>query len=184
MPPAGHRAFGFAARLDRNGNRFPEDEDSLRKKWTGLGGEMGILHQETGERVEAGRMLMRDQWNTQLCPPLDGIYEEGRKREHRPDVWIHKNRMSGLWGSSTPLEDFLEKEGIRTLLFAGVNTDQCVGGTFQDAWSKGYDTILVSDGTGTTSPNFAQQCLEYNAENSWGWVLSCRQIQEGVERME
>jgi nicotinamidase-related amidase len=32
--------------------------------------------------------------------------------------------MSGMWGSTTPLKEFLDKEGIRTLFFTGVNTDQ------------------------------------------------------------
>ncbi len=61
-----------------------------------------------------------------------------------------------MWGASTLCEEFLEKEGIRTLLFTGVNTDQCVAGTHTDAFSKGYDCILLSDGCGTTSPDFAQ----------------------------
>jgi nicotinamidase-related amidase len=32
----------------------------------------------------------------------------------------------------------LEKEGIKTLLFAGVNTSQCVAGRLQDAFIKGW----------------------------------------------
>jgi nicotinamidase-related amidase len=85
-------------------------------------------------------------------------------------VWLHKNRMSGMWGASTMCEEFLKKEGIRTLLFTGVNTDQCVGGTYQDCFSKGYDCVLLSDGCGTTSPEFSQQStlpsLIFNASSS------------------
>ncbi len=33
-------------------------------------------------------------------------------------------RMSGLWGYQSALDLFLEENGITTLLFAGVNTDQ------------------------------------------------------------
>ena len=77
------------------------------------------------------------------------------------DVWVHKNRMSALWGAGTELEMFLEKEGIRTLLLTGVNTDQCVGGTLQDAFSKGYDCVLLGDGAGTSSPAHASSGTLY-----------------------
>lgn len=127
---------------------------------------------------------MRGSWNADLYGPLNEMYEEGRKLPDKPDVWIHKNRMSALWGGRTALDDFLEKEGIRSLLFTGVNTDQCVGGTMQDAFSKGYDCVLLSDGAGTSSPEFAQKCIEYNVSKSWGFVSTCEEFVEALERME
>jgi nicotinamidase-related amidase len=128
---------------------------------------------------------MRDQWNSALYPPLDKTYQEALHLDNgREDVWIHKNRMSGLWGTVTMCTDFLEKQGIRTLLFAGVNTDQCVGASLQDAFSKGYDCIMLSDGCGTTSPDFAQDCVEYNGAKTWGFVLSCEDLAKGVDAMK
>ena len=32
--------------------------------------------------------------------------------------------MGGLWGSGSALELYLKEEGLKTLLFSGVNTDQ------------------------------------------------------------
>ena len=37
---------------------------------------------------------------------------------------------------------------------------QCVGGTLTDAFSNGYDCVLLGDGCGTTTPEYAQQCWE------------------------
>lgn len=37
---------------------------------------------------------------------------------------VFKNRLSGLWGQTTPMEELLNDRGIKTLLFAGINTDQ------------------------------------------------------------
>ena len=143
-----------------------------------------MLHDPVkGGEVDAGRLLMRDQWNSALYGPLDELCQEGKRLEVRPDVWIHKNRMSALWGGSTDLDEFLQREGIRSLLFTGVNTDQCVGGTLQDAFSKGYDCILLDDGAGTSSPEFAQNCIEYNAGKSWGFVSSCEKLARGVQEM-
>ena len=154
------------------------------KKYGGMGSAMGtVTDPESGKEIDAGKLLMRDQWNSGLYPPLDKVYGEGKELKSRPDVWIHKNRMSGMWGSGTACEEFLESEGIKTLFFTGVNTDQCVGGTYQDCFSKGYDCILLNDGCGTTSPEFAQKCVQHNAENTWGFQTSCKTFEEGVGKM-
>ncbi|THH01825.1 hypothetical protein EW026_g947 [Hermanssonia centrifuga] len=69
-----------------------------------------------------GRLLMRDQYNSELYGPLQILYEEGKAAG--TDVWIHKNRMSGLWGPQSALDLYLQAEGITSLMFAGVNADQ------------------------------------------------------------
>ena len=88
-----------------------------------------------------------------------------------------------MWGSGTACEEYLQKEGIKTLLFAGVNTDQCVGGTYQDSFSKGYDCVLLSDGCGTTSPSFAQQTIEFNEGNVMGFLTNCKALDQAVSKM-
>lgn len=196
MPPAAKRANGFdvieddgsskltfakiedTIAVDSNGSRKSKDKDVFK----GYGRDLGkVTDPETGKEIDAGPMLMRDAWNSDLYPPLDKIYQEGKQLPTTPDVWIHKNRMSGMWGVGTDLEVFLQKEGLKTLFFAGVNTDQCVGGTFQDCFSKGYDCVLLSDGCGTTSTKSGQECVEWNAENVWGFKATCGQLREGVE---
>lgn len=150
MPPAVTRAFGFemfedegfmqngvlAAKgkgvpVDKQGNPTHQgghvvlEDGTAGRKYKGLGTECGIVEDpKSGKEIDAGRLLMRGAWNSGLYPPLDKLYEEGAKLETRPDVWVHKNRMSGMWGASSACEEFLQREGIRTLLFAGVNTDQ------------------------------------------------------------
>jgi nicotinamidase-related amidase len=194
MPPAVTRAFGFDVVSDGDGDSFDAkgrgdavnkhgdltyqggdavlEDGKHGRKYKGLGSECGLVEDpETGKEIDAGRLLMRDAWNSALCPPLDKLYKEGKELDVRPDVWIHKNRMSGMWGAKTECEEFLEKEGIKTLLFTGVNTDQCVGGTFTDSFSKGYDCILLNDGAATTSPNYAQQCFG----------TSCKAFADGVD---
>ncbi|KAH9819339.1 Isochorismatase-like [Teratosphaeria destructans] len=199
MPPAVSRAFGFevvdeeaegsadAAAADKHGVASVPVEVAERrrgKKYAGLGSDCGILTDpQTGQDIDAGRLLVRDAWNSALYPPLDRIYAEGAALSHGPDVWIHKNRMSGMWGAKSACEEFLEKEGIKTLFFSGVNTDQCVGGSLTDAFSKGYDCVLLSDGAATTSPEHAQLCFEFNAAETYGFLTSCRDFAEGVEGM-
>lgn len=99
-----------------------------------------------------GRCLMAGEWNSAIYGPLAAAV--------RPeDVHCAKNRMSGLWGPSQPLWRHLEKEGRRTLLFTGVNTDQCVLGTLSDAYNAGWDCVMVEDCCATTTPGAREVCL-------------------------
>jgi len=105
---------------------------------------------EVGFVVECGRVLMRDQWNSALPSPL--------KEKHQPQViWIDKIDCQGPGGEDGG--QVLTSHRIRTLPFAGTNTDQCVRGSLQGAVTKGWDCLLPSDGCATTSPNVAQQGL-------------------------
>ncbi|KAK3941870.1 Isochorismatase-like protein [Diplogelasinospora grovesii] len=164
MPPSIVRGFG----LDDN---FDEP-----KNLGGLGADIGQLRLDDGTVIEAGRVLMRDEWNTAFYPRL----AEASKPQ---DIWIHKNRLSGFWGG-TEIGEALHRRGVRTLLFAGENTDQCVAGSMEDAYTRGWDCLMLSDGCGTTSPEFATQCTEYNCENGWGFVLTCQQLAHGVDNMQ
>ncbi|MCJ1232789.1 hypothetical protein MMC14_000743 [Varicellaria rhodocarpa] len=213
MPPSTRRAFGFEATLkreaeenilpaiDAHGVNQSAAEQIMRNKnsvlgskaltengkpkriYKGLGSEIGPVQMDDGSTVDGGRLLVRDTWNAALPPALNTAYEEGKRSLHQPDVWIHKNRMSGLWGTGTQCTEFLEKEGIKTLLFAGVNTDQCVSGSLQDAFTKGWDCILLKDACGTTSPAFASECIEFNCARTWGFVSDCKELEQGVEGM-
>ena len=211
MPPSTRRAFGFETSLDRVENlqshpaldahgvnqaaveKIKEDKEATLENlsengkptriYHGLGSEIGPVTIGDGEIVDAGRLLMQSSWNADLPPALGAAYNEGQKLETQPDVWIHKNRMSGLWGKATPCTDYLEKQGIRTLLFAGVNTDQCVSGSLQDAFTKGWDCILLKDACGTTSPDFARQCVEFNCARTWGFVTECSALEKAVGNM-
>ncbi|KAK1968200.1 isochorismatase [Colletotrichum sublineola] len=117
-----------------------------------------------------GRCLVTGEWNADIYEPL--------KRSARPeDVRCNKNRMSGLWSLEQPLRRYLERSragtegGKRTLLFAGVNTDQCVLSTLTDAYNAGWDCVMLEDCCATKSPGAHGVCL-YNVAGSYGFVIS------------
>jgi nicotinamidase-related amidase len=85
------------------------------------------------------------------------------------DIWVDKYRMSGFW--DTPLDSILKNLGKTTLLFAGVNADQCVLCTLQDANFLGYDCLLLQDCTATTSPDYCWQATLYNINQCFGFVV-------------
>ncbi|KAK0117393.1 hypothetical protein ONS96_013223 [Cadophora gregata f. sp. sojae] len=137
------------------------------------GSNPGEMVLPDGTKVDAGRALMRETGNVDLHGPLLSAFQEGQEAR-RPDVIIYKNRNSALYDSSCELYRYLNKIGISSLLFAGMNTDQCVMGTLQDAHSRGFDTILLRDACATSNPSFAQQSAELNCCRAWGFLSDCK----------
>jgi nicotinamidase-related amidase len=86
------------------------------------------------------------------------------------DVHIAKYAMSGFW--DTHLDAILRNLGVTTLLFGGVNLDQCVLCTLQDASFRGYDCVLVEQCCATTSPAFCAEAALYNIRQCFGFVAS------------
>jgi phosphatidylethanolamine-binding protein len=108
---------------------------NARRPWTGLGSNLG---------EGKGRCLFAGTWNADIYPPL--------KAHVLPsDLHCAKNRMSGLWSPEQPLWKTLKAEGKNTILFTGVNTDQCVLGTFVDGYNAGFNCVMVDDCCGTTT---------------------------------
>lgn len=99
--------------------------------------------------------------------------------EQKPqDICVDKYRMSGFW--DTPLDSILRNIGKTTLFFGGVNADQCVMTTLQDANFLGYDCILVKDCTATTSPEYCWQATLYNVKQCFGFVTDSQAILEAI----
>jgi nicotinamidase-related amidase len=85
------------------------------------------------------------------------------------DVQVAKYRMSGF--QDTELDSILRNLGVTTLMFAGVNADQCVLCTLQDANFRGYDCLLLEDCTATTSPGYCWAATVYNVRQCFGFVV-------------
>lgn len=140
----------------------------------------GLLHvyNPTGEGIGLGdplpnrgaKVLTVDSWAAAIVDELD------QKPE---DIRIDKYRMSGFW--DTPLDSILRNLGKTTLFFAGVNMDQCVMATLQDANFLGYDCILVKDGAATTSPDYCRKATLYNVNQCFGFVTDSQSILQGIQ---
>ncbi|MGA2943193.1 MAG: cysteine hydrolase family protein, partial [Xanthobacteraceae bacterium] len=83
-------------------------------------------------------------------------------------------RMSGF--QDTMLDSILRNLNVTTLLFAGVNADQCVLCTLQSANFLGYDCFLIEDCSATTSPDYCMAATIYNVRQCFGFVTSSEAI--------
>ncbi len=115
------------------------------------------------------QVLASDSWGGELLADLD---------RGADDILIDKHRISGFW--DTPLDAILRNLDVTTLFFTGVNTDHCVLGTLMDANFHGYDTILLEDCTGTTSPDFCYQAALHNVRFCFGFTATAADFAAGV----
>ncbi|WP_342725808.1 cysteine hydrolase family protein [Bradyrhizobium sp. B097] len=90
------------------------------------------------------------------------------------DIEVAKYRMSGF--QDTELDSILRNLGVTTLMFAGVNADQCVLCTLQDANFRGYDCLLLQDCTATTSPDYCLAATLYNVRQCFGFVVKSDEV--------
>jgi nicotinamidase-related amidase len=123
---------------------------------TGAGTGLGDLLPGTGAKV-----LERGSWSAAIVDEL---------KVEPSDIQVAKYRMSGF--QDTELDSILRNLGVTTLMFAGVNADQCVLCTLQDANFRGYDCLLLEDCTATTSPDYCMQAAIYNTRQCFGFVVS------------
>jgi len=123
-----------------------------------------------GERIPGGaEILLEGSWGAQIVDELD---------PGEQDIRVTKHRFSGFW--DTPLDSILRNLGVATLFFAGVNADQCVMTTLEDASFLGYDVIMLRDCVGTTSPAFCMQATEYNVKLLFGFMSTSGALVQGL----
>lgn len=106
-------------------------------------------------------VLERGSWASQVVDELE--ITDG-------DIRIDKYRMSGFF--DTELDSVLRNLDATTILFAGVNVDQCVLATLSDAACLGYDCILLEDCCATSSPPYCFDATLYNVQQVYGFVAS------------
>jgi nicotinamidase-related amidase len=132
---------------------------------SGMGTGLGDRLKPRGEPV-----LTEGSWSAAIVEEL---------RSDPRDILVSKHRMSGFW--DTPLNSILRNLDVTTLLFGGVNADQCVLHTLADANFLGYDTVMLSDCCATTSPQFCWDATIYNVKQIFGFVAQSRSIVLSLE---
>ncbi|AFZ66557.1 cysteine hydrolase family protein [Deinococcus peraridilitoris] len=123
--------------------------------------------QGIGQDLARGQVLTQGSWGAEIVDDLKPLMRE-------EDIHIEKVRMSGFYG--THLDQVLRTQGINTLLFAGVNIDQCVTTTMEDAYFRDYNAVLLEDACSTSSPDFCREAVVFNARQCWGFSMTVEQF--------
>lgn len=126
-----------------------------------------------GEKIPQGAPILLDgSWGAAIVDELD---------PGDLDIRVTKFRFSGFW--DTELDTILRNLGIVTLFFAGVNADQCVMTTLQDASFLGYDVLMLNDCVATTSPEYCMQATIYNVNLLFGFTSDSKALLTGLEKV-
>ncbi len=135
------------------------------------------VYDPTGAGIGLGDTLAR----TGAAVLQAGSWSAGIVDELTPppgDIHVAKHRMSGFW--DTPLDSILRNLRVETLMFGGVNLDQCVLHTLADANFLGYDTILLEDCAATTNPDFCREATLLNIRQIFGFTVTSPALLEGL----
>lgn len=178
MDPGVFKTFNFeAVNLSPNWQKLPLGQGwsskGMYRNQKGVGDEIGEVTDKNNKVINAGRILIKGSWNSWLHDRLSDAFDEGKSAVPH-DVHFYKNRSSGMCDRMKDVTNFLNQHNLKTLLFTGINIDQCVMGTLQDAYLRGFDTILLKDGCATDSPSYAQWGVEHNCLVSWGFLSTCK----------
>jgi nicotinamidase-related amidase len=102
-----------------------------------------------GDEGPMGRVLVAGEPGNQIIPEL----------APRPNEIVVDKPGKGAF-YATPLHAMLQGQGITHLVFMGVTTEVCVQTSMREANDRGYDCLLVEDGTESYFPAFKQAAIE------------------------
>jgi nicotinamidase-related amidase len=110
-----------------------------------LRGQPGL---RIGDAGPMGRLLIAGQRGADIIPAL---------APKAGELVIDKPGKGMFW--ATGLHETLQANGITHLVFTGVTTDVCVQTSLREANDRGYECLIVEDGTASYFPEFKASAL-------------------------
>jgi nicotinamidase-related amidase len=114
-----------------------------------------------GDKGPMGRILVQGEPGHDIIPELYPVPGE---------PVVDKPGKGAFY--ATNLDLILRNRGVAQLVICGVTTEVCVNTTAREANDRGYDSLVLSDCTGSYFPEFHEQALRMiQAQNGVvGWV--------------
>jgi biuret amidohydrolase len=158
---AAFRAAGMRVIHTREGHR-PDLTDL-----NGAKHRRGRFDTRIGDAGPMGRILVRGAAGHDIIPELQPAPGE---------PVIDKPGKGAFY--ATDLEAILRGSGITQLILAGVTTEVCVHTTLREANDRGFECLVLEDGTASYFPEFHRAALEMACaqDGIFGWVTPSAKI--------
>ncbi|MBH0190791.1 MAG: cysteine hydrolase [Nitrospira sp.] len=120
-----------------------------------------------GDPGPMGRILVLGEPGNDIMPEL---------RPEAGELVVDKPGKGAFYG--TNLQDLLKKHRITHLIFTGVTTEVCVQTSMREANDRGYECLLIEDGTESYFPEFKQTTIRMIQSQGGivGWVTNADQL--------
>ncbi|WP_019501780.1 cysteine hydrolase family protein [Pseudanabaena sp. PCC 6802] len=125
-----------------------------------------------GDEGPMGRILIVGEKGNSIIPEL----------EPQPGEIVIAKPGKGAF-CRTNLESILQDQGITHLLFTGVTTEVCVQTTMREANDRGYECLLIEDGTESYFPEFKQSTIAMLRAQGGivGWTTDAASVLRSLE---
>ncbi|MCS6306529.1 MAG: cysteine hydrolase [Nitrospira sp.] len=126
-----------------------------------------------GDRGPMGRILVLGEPGNDIVPEL---------RPEAGELVIDKPGKGAFY--ATNLQERLKELGITHLIFTGVTTEVCVQTSMREANDRGYECLLVEDGTESYFPDFKRATVRMIQSQGGivGWITTADRLTDSLRR--